>query len=86
NKSQEAGADGLALNIVEGDGVITSISGSIAANTYDAYGAAAAVQGNTESTVADIESAVNTLGAIVVADTWDSDVTTVLNTTIPTEE
>lgn len=43
-KSQTAGADGLALEIVEEDGVITSISGSIAANTYDAFGSAKAVQ------------------------------------------
>ena len=39
-ESQTAGADGLALSITEVDGVITSISGSIAAETYDAYGAA----------------------------------------------
>lgn len=43
-KSQTAGADGLALEIVETDGIITSISGSIAANTYDAFGAAKTVQ------------------------------------------
>lgn len=41
--TQTAGADGLALEVVEVDGVLTSVSGSIAANTYDAYGAAAAV-------------------------------------------
>ena len=52
NVSQTAGADGLALNVVEVDGVITSISGSIAANTYDAYGSAAAVRGETTETVA----------------------------------
>ena len=45
NVSQEAGSDGLALNVVEVDGVITSVSGSIAANTYDAYGSASAVLG-----------------------------------------
>ena len=39
--SQTAGADGLALSITEVDGKITAISGSIAAETYDAYGAAA---------------------------------------------
>lgn len=52
NVSQTAGADGLALNVVEVDGVITSISGSIAAETYDAYGAAKLVQGETTETVA----------------------------------
>ena len=38
--SQAAGTDGLALSVTEVDGKITAISGSIAANTYDAYGAA----------------------------------------------
>ena len=38
--SQTAGADGLALTVVEENGKITSVTGSIAANTYDAYGAA----------------------------------------------
>lgn len=41
--SQSAGTDGLALSVVEEDGKITSISGSIAAQTYDAYGEANAV-------------------------------------------
>lgn len=57
NVSQEAGSDGLALNVVEANGVITSVSGSIKANTYDAYGSAAAVQGKTSKTVKDVEDA-----------------------------
>lgn len=57
--SQEAGADGLALSVVLADGKVTSISGSIAANTYDAYGAASDVQGETEKTVKDIEDALS---------------------------
>lgn len=44
-KNQVAGADGLALGVVQENGVITSISGSIAAETYDAYGSASAVEG-----------------------------------------
>lgn len=39
--TQNAGTDGLSLHIKEVDGVITEFSGSIAANTYDAYGSAA---------------------------------------------
>lgn len=39
--NQTAGADGLALHIKEVDGVITELSGSIAPETYDAYGSAA---------------------------------------------
>lgn len=57
NVSQEAGSDGLALNVVEANGVITSVSGSIKANTYDEYGSAAAVRGETSKTVKDIEDA-----------------------------
>lgn len=52
-KGQAAGADGLALNVKIENGLLTSVSGSIAANTYDAYGAAAAVQGGTTHTVAE---------------------------------
>lgn len=58
-KTQAAGADGLALKIVEENGVITEISGSIAANTYDAYNAAANVQGATTKTVAEVEALAN---------------------------
>ena len=43
-KNQAAGADGLALGIVQENGVIKSISGSIATGTYDAAGAAKAVE------------------------------------------
>lgn len=43
-KDQAAGADGLALHIKQENGVITEFSGSIAANTYDAHGAAAAAE------------------------------------------
>lgn len=43
-KSQAAGADGLALEVVQENGVITGISGSIAEGTYDAAGAAKAVK------------------------------------------
>ena len=42
--NQTAGADGLALHIKEVDGVITELTGSIAANTYDAHGSAAAAE------------------------------------------
>lgn len=37
--SQTAGNDGLALSVTEVDGKLTAVSGSIAANTYEAYGA-----------------------------------------------
>lgn len=43
-KRQAAGADGLALEVVQENGLITGISGSIAAGTYDAAGAAQGVK------------------------------------------
>lgn len=43
-KTQTAGADGLALEVVQENGIIQSISGSIAEGTYDAAGAAAGVK------------------------------------------
>ena len=42
SETQTAGADGLALSVTTTDGQVSAVSGSIAANTYDAYGAAAA--------------------------------------------
>ena len=60
-KSQAAGADGLALSITQTDGLITAISGSIKANTYDKYGAAAAVQGSTTETVKSVDDKVTAL-------------------------
>ena len=48
-KEQTVGADGLALSITEVDGKITGISGSIAANTYDAYGDAADAETSAKS-------------------------------------
>ena len=58
--TKTAGNDGLALEVVQENGVLKSVTGSIAANTYDAHGAAALVQGNTTKTVKDIEDAAAT--------------------------
>lgn len=43
SETQTAGADGLALSVTTTDGQVSAVSGSIAANTYDSYGSAAAV-------------------------------------------
>ena len=42
--SKSAGADGLSLSVTEENGKVTAINGSIASNTYDAYGSASAAQ------------------------------------------
>ena len=58
--SQTAGVDGLSLNIVQENGLITSLSGGIAAETYDAYGAAETVK---TELLGDVEE-LNTLGKL----------------------
>ena len=64
--SQTVGADGLALSITEVDGKITAISGSIAAETYDAYGAAAtALEDANEYTDGEINKVEEALGKVV---------------------
>lgn len=52
--SHTAGADGLALSVELVDGKVTSIAGSIAAETYDAFGAAAAAQSAAEGKAAEL--------------------------------
>lgn len=52
--SQAAGTDGLALSVSIVDGKLTAISGSIAAETYDAHGAAAAAQSAAEGKAAEL--------------------------------
>lgn len=48
-RTQTAGTDGLALSITQENGVITKISGSIAADTYDAHGAASTAETNAKA-------------------------------------
>ena len=75
-ESQTAGADGLALSITETDGVITAISGSIAANTYDAYGSAAsaasaavaALDSSTDDITATADTSLNLLTSVSITD------------------
>jgi len=50
-ESQTAGTDGLALEVTQVDGLITGISGSIAAETYEPYGAVAAAMNGTNGTL-----------------------------------
>ena len=66
--AQTAGTDGLALSVTEENGKITAISGSIAANTYDAYGAASTVQSTLIGTNSDASSADTINGAKAYAD------------------
>lgn len=66
--AQTAGTDGLALSVTEVDGVVTAISGSIAANTYDASGAAATAKSEVIGASGDAASASTVYGAKAYAD------------------
>lgn len=66
--SQEAGADGLALSVTAADGKITAISGSIAANTYDAHGAASTAKSEVIGASGDAKTADTVYGAKAYAD------------------
>ena len=56
-ESQTAGTDGLAITVKTTDGQVSAVSGSLAANTYDAYGAATAA---VEALDSNTSSATNT--------------------------
>lgn len=71
-KNQVAGADGLALEVVQENGIIKSISGSIAAETYDSYGSASAVEGKLNAYKTTNDEAVQ--AAQAAADKAQSDV------------
>lgn len=83
--SQTAGADGLALSLTEVDGVVTAISGSIAANTYDAYGTAAsaiaaldATESQTAGTdglalsITEVDGVITSISGSIAANTYDA--------------
>lgn len=55
-KNQAAGADGLALEVVQENGAIKSISGNIAESTYDAAGAAQAVKDELDPLIAEAKA------------------------------
>ena len=59
-EAQTAGADGLAISVTTTDGQVSAVSGSIAANTYDAYGAAASAittaEGYTDTAIAALDA------------------------------
>ena len=66
----------VAVSITETDGKLTAVTATIKAETFDAHGAAAAVQGETTKTVKDLEDIVGEgYEAIPTADVtslWDS--------------
>lgn len=68
SESQTAGADGLSLTVTTTDGQVSGVSGAIAANTYDAYGAASAVQTAVIGTASDTASDNTIYGAKAYAD------------------
>lgn len=71
-ESQTASTDGLAISVTTTDGQVSAVSGSIAANTYDAYGAAAAaveaLDSNTSSATNTTDSGLTVLTEVGIAD------------------
>lgn len=63
--TEDTPAPEVAITITETDGKLTGVTASIKANTYEAYGAAAAVQGVTTETVASVNTKVTTLEGLV---------------------
>lgn len=64
-----AAANGqLALSLTEVDGIVTAISGSITANTYDAYGAASTAKSDVIGASGDAATANTVYGAKAYAD------------------
>ena len=68
SESQTAGADGLAISVTTTDGQVSAVSGSIAANTYDAYGDAAQAKSDVIGASGDASSANTIYGAKAYAD------------------
>ena len=56
SETQTAGADGLAISVTTTDGQVSAVSGSIASNTYDAYGSASGVASTLTGTAQDTAS------------------------------
>ena len=72
---KSSGIDGVSAEVVQEDGKLKSISVSIATGTYDEFGAAKAVQGETTKTVKDvedliIENATNLEALATATTTW----------------
>lgn len=65
-ESQTAGADGIAISVTTIDGQVSAVSGSIAANTYDAYGSASSAlstaEGYTDSAIAALDADLDASG------------------------
>ena len=76
NVPADGDAPEVAVSITETDGKLTAVTATIKAETFDAYGAASAIQGETTKTVKDLEDIVGEgYEAIPTADVtslWDS--------------
>lgn len=65
-ESLTAGADGLAITVKTTDGQVSSVTGSIAANTYEAYGTTSTAIAALDATVSQTADATNGLNLQVV--------------------
>jgi hypothetical protein len=67
-ESQTASTDGLAISVTTTDGQVSAVTGSIAANTYDTYGAASTAKSEVIGTASDTASDDTINGAKAYAD------------------
>ena len=66
--AESAGDDGLLISVTTTDGQVSAVTGSIAANTYDAYGDAAQAKADVIGASGDASSANTVYGAKAYAD------------------
>ena len=84
-ESHTAGADGIAVSVTTTDGQVSGVSASIAANTYDAYGAAAAAIADLDATpsqsagadglalsLTEVDGVVTAISGSIAANTYDA--------------
>lgn len=75
NAVEEGAQPDVVVSVVEEDGKLTSVTATVTAERFDAYGAASAVQGETEETVASVDAKVtaindSTTGILAQAKTY----------------
>lgn len=84
-EAQTAGADGLAISVTTTDGQVSAVSGSIAANTYEAYGSIAteiakldAEKSQTAGTdglalsITEVDGKITAISGSIAANTYDA--------------
>lgn len=84
-ETQTAGADGVSISVSTTDGQVSAVSASIAANTYDAYGAASAAVEALDSSTSDVTATTgSSLAVLTQVDIADGLISGATTTTLGT--